>query len=165
MHILNNQHSWLFCGQSGEAVRQCFEQTAFLLFWLKRGEWGRKSRIGQRRNQVRDELSKLASERFQLSGDLSSGLTGKMRSQQIEERSVRAGYIPREAISMKESEALCKSIRFTLGGLARFANHCLPTHQGNLSLTSPRLVNECMKCTQVGFSANQDWANDWLIGG
>src|SRR5207302_7054813 len=75
MQVLHDQQRRLFGGQSGEPSCQCLEEATFLLFWLKRGEWGRKSRIGQRRHQVRDELSKLASERFQLSGDLSSGLT------------------------------------------------------------------------------------------
>src|SRR6266487_5447591 len=84
-----------------------------------------------------------------------------MRSQQIEERSVRAGSIPRKAVSLEESEALCNSIRFSLSDQARFTNPCLPTNQGHLPLTSFRLVNECMNGCQVGCATNQDRAPDW----
>ena len=56
---------------------------------------------------------------------------------------------------------MCSRVGLRLRDQARFANPCLTANQGNLPLTSLRLVNEHMKGCQVGCAANQDRANDW----
>src|SRR5712692_5639515 len=91
--------------------------------------------------------------------------TGKARTQQIKKVSIGKCAVCLKAIPLQEQEALVGSVGFRLRDQARFADACLTTNQSNLPLTSLRLVNEHIKGCQVSCTANQDWANDWLIRG
>jgi hypothetical protein len=60
-------------------------------------------------------------------------------------------------------ENLCGSIGFCLGHQARFANACFTGQQGDLPLTTERLIDQCMKGREVTDAVNEYRADNWFM--
>ncbi len=90
------------------------EEAAFLLLGIERWQRGENGQIGEQMYDIGEQGSQLTSEGSHKSLDLCCGGGEEERAQEVEQGSVGAGAVGREAIALQELKALSESLGFYL---------------------------------------------------
>src|SRR5215469_644715 len=147
MNIFNDEQHGLLPGLPDEELCEGSEEAAFLLFWIGRG---RERLIRWKRHKIREQWRHFTRKRCYSGGARCREYAGCIRAQEIEEWSVRAGEISREAIALQEQEVMGRGVGFRLGHQPRFANACLTAEQGHMPSPAFCLINELVEGGQIG---------------
>ena len=133
MDILDDEQHRLFAGLTCEELRKRGKEAAFLLFGIRCGQWSQIRRYGHDIRVANGDNSR--GQRSSNRWRSLSRVAGRIRAQEIEERSVWVGEIRREAIALEKEEVLGRGVGFRFGHQPRFANACLSAEKDNLSLS------------------------------